>query len=278
MTLFFKHWLQCKIFKIGNLRFIEGKLDEQYILEKVENKTNIYSEISILRDALKHYKQHISNHNPDEHGDTNMPVFLSNGNPIHTFSSTKSKIFYSSIVSLKAETPIIERYWMTILQAESLNVRNMYKNKILYIKDKKLSEFNFKVIHRILPCKVNLVRWKKSDTNKCNICDLDETVEHLLYYCEYANTIWQDFTRLTGMSVTLTDVIVGDRLCNTFNFVITLVAYLIYKKWLLESINNIPRNQANPSLQLLLPDIKYRTRIYENLKWNNIVNVLNQLF
>ena len=44
-----------------------------------------------------------------------------------------------------------------MLGIDEINFENVYKRKII-IEDKKLAEFNYKVLHFILPCGVKKVR------------------------------------------------------------------------------------------------------------------------
>ena len=91
----------------------------------------------------------------------------------------------------------------------------MYVKKIVKISDRKLAEFNFKMIHDILPCNVNLVRWRKANDKQCRLCKVDETIVHLLYKCKYAHQIWCDFTKRTGTMIDSSDIILGVQLSDT---------------------------------------------------------------
>ena len=44
-----------------------------------------------------------------------------------------------------------------------------------------MKEFNFKVLHGILPCNLNLMRWKIRDSHECDICGETQTIEHLSF-------------------------------------------------------------------------------------------------
>ena len=107
--------------------------------------------------------------------------------------------------------------------------------KIDLIKYKKLSEFNFKIT---MHCKS--VSLEKNVIQKmCNICNREESNEHLFYQCNYAQFIWNDFSRIIGITSTLKCIVTDDILDKTYNFNVTLIAFLIYKKCLRESMNNI---------------------------------------
>ena len=43
----------------------------------------------------------------------------------------------------------------------------------------KLNEFNFKILHGIVPCK-NLKKWNIRTDDKSNVCGASQTVDHFL--------------------------------------------------------------------------------------------------
>ena len=47
----------------------------------------------------------------------------------------------------------------------------------------KLREFNFKVLHGILPCNKNLKQWKVRISDHCDVCGQIQTIEHLPLTC-----------------------------------------------------------------------------------------------
>ena len=56
-----------------------------------------------------------------------------------------------------------------------------FTKKVAFGKEIKLKEFNFKVLHGILPRNLNLMRWKIIDSPECDVCGETQTIEHLLY-------------------------------------------------------------------------------------------------
>ena len=52
-------------------------------------------------------------------------------------------------------------------------------------KEAKLKEFDFKLLHGILPCNRNLKKWKLRWDDKCDVCSLSQSIEHLLLECKY---------------------------------------------------------------------------------------------
>ena len=83
----------------------------------------------------------------------------------------------------------MDRHWINLFQCENLDVKNMYVRKLSLITDTQLSEFNFQVMNRMLPCNVNLVWLQKKEVETCNICGINESIdnsvcatEHVTYY------------------------------------------------------------------------------------------------
>ena len=120
--------------------------------------------------------------------------------------------------------------------------------------DKKIAEFNFKVLHRILPCGFNMHKQKPSVSEKCGFCNEYETVEHMLYKCSRIQNIWQLVSKALGYNIKLKHVIIGYFLyeMSHIDFCISSIAYLIYKIWLLFSLkeNNEGFRICNINLRL----------------------------
>ena len=178
------------------------------------------------------------------------------------FQKLTSKIAYNNLVSKKSESPFQEKVWQKVLGMEKINFANVYTTKIK-ITDKKLAEFNFKVLHLILPCGVNLKRWGIKDDNKCKICSELHDIPHLLFYCTKAKIVWDIVSRICGIDVSLRDVILSDQESDIAMLVI-IVAYSIYKEWLL--YGHKENWQANNILTQVKSELSLRIKIYENIQ------------
>ena len=61
--------------------------------------------------------------------------------------------------------------------------------KFCNIKEIKLEEFYFKVLHDILPCQANLARWKIREDDLFDVCGEVQDIKHFLFDCLYSETI-----------------------------------------------------------------------------------------
>ena len=275
-TLYYKRWIDAGIVKLCNLRFIDGILDEQYIYDTVNDKVNILSEISKLKLALKPFTQFIGTHRPN--GDNYLPLFTANGDEVtmNEFKMCKSRFFYKLLIANKAERPRSEERWQSMFYLDHADFKTVYKHKVIFVKDRKIAEFNYKMLHDILPCNLNLVKWKKVKYPNCNFCKVEETTLHMLYYCKYATGIWNVFNQKVGLDVGIQDLITGSGISEQVDFLISLVSYLIYKQWLLESLKNQPRIN-NMGITQLAVDLKYRVSLYKEIGWDSYVDAIQML-
>ena len=56
----------------------------------------------------------------------------------------------------------------------------------------KLRSFQYRLLHNKIFCNNVLYHWKVKDTKKCEYCDQDQNITHLLFYCNYIRRIWRE--------------------------------------------------------------------------------------
>lgn len=268
-TLYFKNWIDSGILYIGQLCFTDGKLDENYIYNVIRNKVNIFSEVSLLKQALKPYMEVIGNHDPNDY---TVPNALYS-NEVSSYSvddmlKKKSKFFYGGLVQQINAKPINEAKLMEEYLCNNINFCNVYKCKVQNMPDKKLAEMNFKVLHGILPCNYNLKRWKKRESEKCALCNKVETISHLLYECNLAKEVWQHVSRKLNYNLDVKDIMFCENLPTEIIFVVSVVSFVIYKDWLIPSLEDKVRSDGS-MMSRLQQDIHYYSQIY---RFTNICN------
>ena len=119
----------------------------------------------------------------------------------------KSNFFYKNIITQKIEIPFQENYWKKTLESENLKFDIIYSNKIKHIKDTKIAEFNYKVLHCILPCFDNLKKWKILEYDFCPLCHVKHDIVHLLFSCVKAKEIWKHVGMIFDINITLYNIV-----------------------------------------------------------------------
>lgn len=247
--LFLRNWIRSGVNLISDLEFVNGKLDVNFLLRKIRCKSNIIAEISILQRALQPYQDILR--------------FLTKQPYQHIDLPTKSKFFY---VNLFKQIPNITlscpKYLAGYCSDDKLV--HVFTTKVTLEKEIKFKEFNFKLLHGILACNVNLKKWHIKDNSDCDVCGLAQTIEHLLFDCIYVKPLWSLVDQICNINTTFRTIIGLDNACKE-NCIVTLISFIIYKEWLLLSLQNKCRNR-NIVLSFYKSELLTRLRIYEKCK------------
>ena len=131
-------------------------------------------------------------------------------------------------------------------------------------KEIKLKEFNFKLLHNILPCNKNLAKWKIKPNDRCDVCGQSQTIEHLLYSCIYVKPLWRVIEIYLGVDISFEHML-GLDVFFAHNAIVTLIGFLIYKEWLLYSLADKHRRSCI-DLTLYKNEIMLRVNIYKLCK------------
>ena len=177
---------------------------------------------------------------------------------------TKSKQYYIRFVDIKVKDVLPVSDYLAV-HGENCFETDAFHCKIILEKEIKLKEFNFKVLHGILPCNRNLKNWRIKDSDLCDICQRTQTIQHLLYDCIYVKPIWDMVNRVFNTSVTF-PMLLGSDNSFQYNRICTLLAFLIYKDWLLLSLEYKSRTFPMSFIKYKA-ELKLRKDIYSRCKY-----------
>ena len=119
------------------------------------------------------------------------------------------------------------------------NIHNVYKLPFQIKNDIKITMFQYKIIHNILPTKVSLFRAKICDDDICPQCLTDRhSLDHMFLRCQLTLSFWNQFhiwwTSRTKQYVTLTETMIlygifDNRECLfSLNYSLLIAKYTIY--------------------------------------------------
>ncbi len=132
---------------------------------------------------------------------------------------------------------------------------NIYIHQICKKTDKKLAEFNYKLICNILCTRSHISKWNPNINSNCAHCGQRQTVKHLLYECIRVQSVWKLIGTILNMNIRYKHIIIGSRVASEYiearNLTVSYIAYSIYKFWILAENKKLNFNQ-----QCLLKFIK----------------------
>ena len=102
----------------------------------------------------------------------------------------------------------------------------------------KLRDFQFRLLHKKVPSNQELCKWKIKASSKCNFCDDDDNMEHMLFNCCKIEPIWGELCEyikekynvvitLSFVRIVLNDVIIKPN--SIINLLVLVMKQLIYR-------------------------------------------------
>ena len=210
-------------------------------------KQNMYTEVALVKKVLLPYKQFWQQENTLA---TNIVILKRSRDFYMEF---KRQLFAGNVIRAKLLSDCVE-------EDEAL----AFSAKVVQEKEIKLKEFNFKLLHNILPCNKNLAKWKIKPNDRCDVCGQSQTIEHLLYSCIYVKPLWRVVETYLGVDISFEHML-GLDVFFAHNAIVTLIGFLIYKEWLLYSLADKHRRSCI-NLTSYKNEIILRVKIYKLCK------------
>jgi len=266
--LYSKSMIEVGICYIKDILSDDGKVLENIYL-RLKTKADFFRDISLLGRCLVPYKT-LRYENATTNREKENIVK-------EKFLFHKSKFYYNTLKSQKELIPISLNYWKK--EFHNFRYSVFYENKIKYLYIIKIREFLFKVIHNICPCNSQLYRWKLSKTESCIYCnEKKQTIKHLLWECSETKNMWSVIENILLIEISFETLIIGTKNIN-MNNVISVVMYIIYKKFIVE--NNDDGKKEN-LIYFLKKELFLKSEIYKHnelnyelgIKLHNIASLL----
>ena len=177
LTLNFKEWAKSNLLYIKDLKCNHGKLDDNYIIRKLSDKRDVFSQLILVMKALRPYRNIISDYTPATNDNEVITAYH-----VHPYNSKK---YYTQLTE-QIMTYNVLPLWKFTLGISPDDYKCIFKHKLLNTPDLKIREFNFKTIHGILSCESNMQRWKLQNYTECSLCKATHSILHMLYECPMA--------------------------------------------------------------------------------------------
>jgi len=96
----------------------------------------------------------------------------------------------------QAERPVGPAVWNRITKQNPKTAKSFWEKAFLNarktVKESKMQVLQFKILHRILPCKKFLQERKLIEDAICETCQKVETLEHMLFECQRIKQLWNE--------------------------------------------------------------------------------------
>ena len=252
--LHFHHWVRSGVTHIKDVCYevIPGLLPATAITELLTDATlsRTTTELETIITALPtDWITTINTPCPSQQvSPTSPPTFsIPASSPPNTrisLATIPTRRFYSLLVSNQNISIPALQYWERILLPPHRFNITFWKSLYCPLLPNKYGDFNWKIVHRVLPTAYSLHKINVYPTMTCHNCTATETLDHLLLHCPTLVPFWRQIQtyidKLTNPPITLTDStkLFGLPITNKdnerptkllVNFILTLAKFSIHK-------------------------------------------------
>ena len=277
--LYFNAWVKSNILYVKDLINDNGLVKtEDEIYDQVEDKRKIIQELYLIKKCVinKIRNKELTNAKYTKISN-NISILHQNKN--HNVILKKSKFYYDCLKQNNISRGNMESIWSRVFKFNNSKFvwNKIYQQKIIELDIAKVSEFNFKVLHNILPCGKVLSKWLKNCTENCLDCGQIETTEHMLFGCQRLEDIWESISDIIKVNIKWKNIVCGlpssddSKNVRFINLLISMVSYSIFKcsnkrRWAEDQI------QCNVN-QMIVRDIIFYKLLMKRKKDNILEDV-----
>ena len=105
-------------------------------------------------------------------------LFIISNNTNCTLKKTTSSIFYWMLMGKQVNTPSCIAKWREIWNISDLEWKDIFSRHFKICHEAYLQTFQYKILHRIIPCNHWLFNIKVKSSPNCTLCNVDDNITH----------------------------------------------------------------------------------------------------
>ena len=112
---------------------------------------------------------------------------------------------------------------------------NFFELPYKVLRDTKMQTFQYKILHKIIPCGAALHTWKITDNSNCTYCGLYDGLSHFFFDCQVTKEFWNQVsqwifnTMNIKIPIKMIDVLFGVPLYDGFMLCLNFI--ILHGKW-----------------------------------------------
>ena len=185
-SLYYKSWHEAGVTKVSDLLNGSSFYTYEQFLEKYKIRTHFLQYYSLVNDIPSTWKKKIlSVATTDEMSIKDRKKEL--------LSNLTNKKVYNILISKEIKPPTSQIKILNMDISET-DLPHLYLVPFTVISETKLSMFQYKLLHNILPTNSLLYKMKKVDTPKCPHCEHEsQDTKHMFLNCQCVKDFWRCF-------------------------------------------------------------------------------------
>ena len=228
--------MSCGIMYAKDIFDENGRIhDITYFSNLIKKRHNILCEYLIIKRVFGKFQRMFACDKAKYVNIKYNNLYLFKNNRRLSVENLKCNFYYNIFINMKFERPLFEMKWSRMFNVSERELwRSIYRSKIVYMYEKCIAEFNYKLLHGILNNNLSVNKWNKTVSPLCEKCICIEDVKHLLFDCQLTTYIWQIIGLYFNFEITWKIIVLGFyNEINTktirLNNIISFICYKIYK-------------------------------------------------
>ena len=235
--IYFREWVECNFLYVKDLIKQSGVLySDNELFQIIRNKKDIMKQLYIIKNYICKKLDNVDIEIA-QYVKINSLTHILQKNQYIKLVDCKTKDFYQMLVVKNQSRGNMESVHAREFAFSGRDIWcNIYKQKIESVPLPKIAEFNFKLLHNIVPCGLTLNKWQTNISKLCDYCGETETTRHMLYDCNRIKLIWRSMSEVLRFDIRWKHIIcgfVGNDLSSKircFNMIISILTYGIFKQ------------------------------------------------
>ncbi len=193
------NWREWSIHNINQIRDLLDDNGQFYSHTDLQNKFHIkcnFLQILQLRQSIPSaWRNKIHESNKKSEKNLTIAVHLNTSTLVKNIRLLKCKDYYWHIINQSKTIPrCIQKWQETYPKFENVDKHvwhRIFNMAFITTRETKLQSFQYRIIHRIIPCNKWLNNITVKETDLCDYCTEQDSIVHFLIECEKAHEFWK---------------------------------------------------------------------------------------
>ena len=132
-----------------------------------------------------------------------------------------------------------------------------------------------------MPCRYYLHKWNPRITETCPFCGQIESIEHLVFFCNRIQAIWNVVGNALNCKIRIKHILFGFPYADiaVVEYCISIIAYFIYKTWLLFNLEYNDDGYKNCNLMAKIKnELTWKIEILKQTKYKDVIKSLSKIY
>ena len=258
-AIYFKDWVDNGILRANQLIVNGTWKNREQVYEVMKTNSSLISfQYGKLKRAfprvwLEHLCKEETKDITQDASLYNQELFETNTGDSINLVSAKTNYFYLLLLETRKCELNVLYFWQEKLHiSQHFNWNVLFEFEFGKLFNNNVKQYSFKLLHRLLPFKENLVKWKIASDMICKQCNQVETISHVLLYCPDTKLYWKKIAYILYRLFHI-DIVIDERIILTGynvsdknfilpNLMLMFAQHTIYRLYI---INNFTQKVIN---------------------------------